>query len=533
MTVKANLHCPKCGQELVVPRDPGAGVRCPRCGTGLRLKPKLPDKPLGSAPEATTEQAAIPPDGSPGPGRGGMLLGQTLGQYRILSRLGEGAKGVVYEAEDLQSRRRVAVKVLDPKLSTNHEVTVKRFMLEARATYKLNHPNVIEIYSIGCEGETIFLAMPIIRGRSAADFCVEKGRLEPLEATRICKFACRGVGAAHALGIVHRDVKPANILIGDDGTVKVADFGLAKMLDNSVAGLTEPGRVVGTPHYMSPEQCMGRPVDARADIYSMGASYFRLLTGKLPFNEANARLTAQRHVSDPHPDPRTIVPTIPAICVRVIDKAMAKEPSARYQSAQEMANALEVVETSLYQAEVRANSGLEDSSAPGETVVLDQQAVAELLAEESSDSDDAVSPAPAMKKTSVSGIRQMVQPPRGAPVAGADQSTRHVAPISGPKANLPARVTLKVRYPAVETARAALDRIDPEVRRTARKVISPSLVAGQRIGILEITTSLSPQAQLDMTRALVGAGGKFLGLSASDPAVGEWLLARLPQMRSA
>jgi serine/threonine protein kinase len=472
--------------------------------------------------ERTSEQAAVPAPGAAAPGRGGLLIGQTLGQYRILTRVGEGAKGVVYEAEDQQSKRRVAVKVLDPKLSTNHEVTVKRFMLEARATYKLDHPNVIGIYNIGCEGETIFLAMPLIRGRSAADICADKGHLEPIEATRICKFACRGLAAAHTLGIVHRDVKPANILIGDDGTVKVADFGLAKMLDNSVAGLTEPGRVVGTPHYMSPEQCMGRPVDVRADIYSMGATYFRLLTGRLPFNEANPRLTAQRHVSDPHPDPRTIVPTIPAICVRVIDKAMTKDPAGRYQTAQEMANSLEVVETSLYQAEMKSNSPGSDSSGPGETVVLDQQAVSELLAEESSDDSGAIVPEPPARSA---GGRA------GPARAGPDQPTARVPPLSAARSSQPSRVTFKLRYPAVEAAKSALDRIDREVRRTARKVISPSMIAGRRVGILEITTSLSPQDELEMLKALMGAGGRFLGLSASDPAVGEWLLNRVPAGR--
>ena len=272
------------------------------------------------------------------------LTGTKLGKYRILRQLGRGGMGVVYEAEDRRLQRCVAVKMLPCTLSEDPKI-LQRFLQEARIAAKLNHPNVVTVYDVDRQGEFVYIAMELMNGGSAQDLLDAQGALPWTAATRIIAHIARGLSAAHALNLVHRDIKPANMMLTESDTIKLADFGLAKGTDPSAAGLTRHGSVMGTPSYMSPEQCEGKQVEPRSDIYSLGAAYFALLTGRPPFVGQLPIQVAFAHCSSPIPDPRTIVPDVPEACVAIINRAMAKQPRSRYASADEMLEDLKRVTT--------------------------------------------------------------------------------------------------------------------------------------------------------------------------------------------
>ncbi len=265
------------------------------------------------------------------------LVGSRFGKYRIGGKLGEGGMGAVYEAEDESLKRHVALKIVAAR--EPHEV--KRFVAEAQAAARLNHPNVVTVYEVSqFEGQQ-FLAMELVRGMSASEYLRTRGAMEWTVATRVAIAACRGLAAAHREGLIHRDLKPGNILLAKRGDIKIADFGLAKWLGGTERSMTAKGTVLGTPEYMSPEQCSSDVVTPQSDLYSLGASYFALLTGRPPFVCEQPVQAMFAHCSQPVPDPRELVPEIPAACVEIIRRAMAKQPHDRFASATEMQAALE------------------------------------------------------------------------------------------------------------------------------------------------------------------------------------------------
>jgi serine/threonine protein kinase len=183
--------------------------------------------------------------------------------------------------------------------------------------------------------------MPLVTGRSAQELLDAGGAMTPGDASRIAAAVARGLAAAHELGIIHRDVKPGNILVGANGEIRLADFGMAKFTDPELANLSDHGRWMGTPHYMSPEQFRGEGIDHRADIYSLGATYFTLLAGRPPFAGAKALELVTKHFDEAPPDLRTLVPSMPPACAAIAEKALHKHPADRFSSAAEMADALE------------------------------------------------------------------------------------------------------------------------------------------------------------------------------------------------
>ncbi len=269
------------------------------------------------------------------------LIGGVLGHYRLTSLLGRGGMGTVYAAHDTVLDRRVAIKVISPE-HLESTISRKRFLQEARAAASVNHPRLVTVHEVDEHDARVFLVLEYLAGGSVNDLLRARGRLDWRTATRVAIEVCQALEACHARGIVHRDVKPANFLVSDDaaGFVKLSDFGLAKLRDSQTT-MTGSREVLGTPAFMSPEQCRAEPVDARSDIYALGAAYFAMLTGKPPFDGDVDVQIMFGHCSKPVPNPSELVPDIPVGCTRVIERAMAKQPFDRYRTATEMRQALE------------------------------------------------------------------------------------------------------------------------------------------------------------------------------------------------
>ena len=274
-------------------------------------------------------------------------IGKTLGKYRIVGVLGRGGMGVVLKGHDPIIERDVALKILAEHLAAD-ATALMRFLAEAKAAGKLNHPNVCAIYETCQQDQIYYLAMEYLPGGSWGEE-VENGRAcTPQDATRALIHAAEGVAAAHAVGLVHRDIKPGNLMRAAGGFTKVVDFGLAKITLDKALHLTDTGTVIGTPFFMSPEQCEARPVGPHSDIYSLGATYYSLLTGKNPFKDSQTvPQVMYAHCFGPIPDPRTVVEGLPDACSRIVARAMAKLPADRYQSAAEMCADLQAVAAML------------------------------------------------------------------------------------------------------------------------------------------------------------------------------------------
>ena len=264
--------------------------------------------------------------------------GTLFAGYRIGQILGRGGMGVVYEATEIALDRRVALKLIAADAARD-EAFREQFERESRVAAKVDDPHVIPIYTVGREAGTLFIAMRLVPGRDLGEKLARR-RLESAEAARLISQVAEGLDAIHESGLIHRDVKPSNILLaGDDGSehAYVADFGLAKQAATS-SGLTRQGRVVGTIDYVSPEQIEQRQVDARADVYSLGCVLYKMLTGRIPFERDTDAAKLWAHV---HEDPRppSALGGVPGAFDRVIERAMAKRPEDRYPSAGDLGRA--------------------------------------------------------------------------------------------------------------------------------------------------------------------------------------------------
>lgn len=266
--------------------------------------------------------------------------GDKLGKYEVRCLLGRGAMGSVYLAFDPMIERQVAVKVLSIDVAAQSSA-LERFLTEARSTGRLNHQNVVSIFDIDEQDGQFYIVMEVLSGGSLAARTAEGTRVPWKEACRMVAEAADGLAAAHQAGLVHRDVKPENLMTTQDGTVKVVDFGLSKLIDaasDTRDAATRVGTILGTPQYMSPEQCETAAVDSRSDIYSLGGTLFRLLTGRHPYEDnASVLQVMMAHASKPIPDPLAHNPELPTACRDIVARAMAKKAEDRYQDAAEMA----------------------------------------------------------------------------------------------------------------------------------------------------------------------------------------------------
>ena len=266
------------------------------------------------------------------------LVGKSLGQFRIVERIGAGGMATVFKAYQPTLDRHVAIKVLPPHHARD-QVFVKRFVQEARSVAKLTHPNIVQIhdFSSGEEGDLAYIVMEYVEGGTLKERV--KHALPVPEAAGYIIQAAEGLDCAHRNGIVHRDVKPANMLLRKDGHLLLSDFGIAKILEGTT-NLTRVGTGIGTPQYMSPEQGTGQGVDRRSDIYSLGIVFFHCLTGRVPFVADSPLSITLKHIHDPLPTDRLLAEGVPSPIVQVVVQMTAKDAHERYQSAEAVVNAL-------------------------------------------------------------------------------------------------------------------------------------------------------------------------------------------------
>ncbi|MGD9952238.1 MAG: serine/threonine-protein kinase [Burkholderiales bacterium] len=257
-----------------------------------------------------------------------------VGRYRILGELGRGAMGVVYEAEDPALDRVVALKTISLVEGEERKAYEKRFMLEAKAAGKLTHPNIVTIFDYGEEEDLAYMAMELLQGEDLRTR-LRRGPIPPMEAVEIALQVADGLGFAHEHGVVHRDVKPGNIMLLERGAVKIMDFGIARM--RFADHKTSTGMVLGTPRYMSPEQIGGQPVDQRSDIFSLGTVLYEMLTQTTLFAGQDVSQIAHNVANAEPAPPSHAHPELPQILDFIVARALKKDPAVRYQDAYEMA----------------------------------------------------------------------------------------------------------------------------------------------------------------------------------------------------
>jgi eukaryotic-like serine/threonine-protein kinase len=267
------------------------------------------------------------------------------GRYEILSTLGKGGMGIVYRAEDKRLDDVVALKVLRPEVLKDDPTLINRFKEELKLARKITHRNILRTHDFGDADGTPYISMEYLEGVTLKDLILSKGALPVGVGLRICKQMCSGLEAAHRQGVVHRDIKPQNMLIvPETGELKIMDFGIAQRSEvQAEAGLTTDGMVMGTPDYMAPEQAQARPVDLRSDVYALGVVFFEVFTGKLPFRGETLMATVLKHIQEPAPDPRTISPRLPEDLAGVIMRCMEKDPARRFQKVADILQELNAI----------------------------------------------------------------------------------------------------------------------------------------------------------------------------------------------
>ncbi|MCK6256963.1 Stk1 family PASTA domain-containing Ser/Thr kinase [Fictibacillus sp. KIGAM418] len=267
------------------------------------------------------------------------MIGKRIsGRYKLLEVIGDGGMAIVYRAKDLILDRDVAVKILRSEFSDDEEF-IKRFRREAEAATSLAHPHIVSIFDVGEENNVYFIVMEYVKGKTLKQYIRDHGRLSVEESIQIIRQIASGMVAAHEHGIIHRDIKPHNILIDENGLAKVTDFGIALAITS--ATITHTNSVLGSVHYFSPEQARGGVANAKSDIYSLGVVLFEMLTGRVPFTGESPVSVALKHLQEEVPEPRKINPEIPQSVENIILKALTKNPVYRYDSALEMMDDLD------------------------------------------------------------------------------------------------------------------------------------------------------------------------------------------------
>ena len=327
------MECPVCATQ-----NPDTASRCRKCHTPLPLAASEETMNEGATPEDWTVGGSSKK--SPATGEGALEVGSVLaGRYEILQLLGQGGMGAVYKARDTELDRIVALKLIRPELARNPEI-LKRFKQELILARQVTHKNVIRIFDLGQADEVKFITMDYVEGRDLRAILLERGKLAPDQAARIMLQICRALEAAHSEGVIHRDLKPQNIMLDESGRVYVMDFGIARSA--YLPGMTQTGALIGTPEYMSPEQARGEKLTLQSDIFSLGVIFYELLTGKSPYHSDTPLATLWKRMQERATPPSTLDPALPQPLSDIVVKALEIEPKNRFASAGEMAQQLEI-----------------------------------------------------------------------------------------------------------------------------------------------------------------------------------------------
>ncbi|MGE3525653.1 MAG: protein kinase [Gemmatimonadales bacterium] len=316
---------------------------CRRCGAPLDTGARFCQSCGAESPDPTRPSAKTTPIGQEVTRqvrRGNLLEGlrdATLGEYEILTELGSGGMATVFLAHDLQLDRRVAIKLMHPALLTG-EGMIERFILEARTAAGLSHPNIIPIYAVKDRDEQLFFVMKFVEGRPLDSIIRKEAPLPAPMVRQILSKLAEALGYAHGRGVIHRDIKPANIMISTEGQPILTDFGIAKVADKE--GLTMTGATIGTPFYMSPEQCNAQPLTGASDQYSLGVMAYEMLTGRPPFDAESVMTIMYKHLHEPPAPLRTVAKNCPEDLAAVVERMLAKKPSDRFPNMDEAAHAL-------------------------------------------------------------------------------------------------------------------------------------------------------------------------------------------------
>jgi predicted Ser/Thr protein kinase len=311
------MLCGRCASPV-----PDGSTFCLNCGADL------PDP--SSNPSANLDDAGVAKLTR-------MLREETAGEYEIEREIARGGMGVVYLATEIQLRRRVAIKVLPPTL-TFGALAIERFRREARTAAALDHPNIIPVYRVSSGGELLWYSMKLLEGRSLDSLLKERGGLDLAETVAILDQVAEALDYAHQRGVVHRDIKPGNIVLDERARVTVTDFGIAKEIQE--ASLSGSGHLLGSPYYMAPEQYVGGEVHGAADQYALGIVAFQCLSGRVPFEGSSAYELLNKHVSEPPPALAALRPDLPPHAAVAIERALAKQADERFTSAMAFVNAL-------------------------------------------------------------------------------------------------------------------------------------------------------------------------------------------------
>jgi len=303
------MFCSRCGSEIT-----GKSKFCPSCGLDLMATTPVHAIATGVLQELDLVREAL------------------ASEYEIIEELGRGGMAMVYRAKDRQLEREVAIKVLPFSLAFDTEF-VERFQREARTAAQLEHPNIIAIYRVGRAGRVIYFVMKFLRGSSLSSLLGNRKKLNPPEIRRLLLEAGSALGYAAQRGIVHRDIKPDNIMFDEFGQSVLTDFGIAKAASGQK--LTGTGMSIGTPHYMSPEQARAQPIDGRSDIYSLGVVAYQCLTGTVPYDGEDSFSIGYKHITEPIPTPNLITADERRI-FEIIKRMLMKDPFDRFQTCEEL-----------------------------------------------------------------------------------------------------------------------------------------------------------------------------------------------------
>ncbi len=327
------MKCSKCDFD-----NSEASRFCSNCGTQLMPVPSVPE-PVSSAEMDSNHTKTLH---SP---MKRLKRGRVFAErYEVIEELGEGGMGIVYKVFDRKIEENVALKVLAPEIAGD-EKTIERFRNELKLARKISHRNVCRMYDLSEEEKTQFITMEFVPGENLKSLIKRIGQLSKTKAISIAKQVCEGLTEAHRLGVVHRDLKPQNIMVDGEGNARIMDFGIARSIRTK--SITETGMIIGTPEYMSPEQVEGIGVDHRSDLYSLGVILFEMLTGQVPFRGDTPLSVILKHKTEPAPDPRNYDNQIPFQISRMILKCMEKEKNKRYQTAESLLAVIVEIEKTL------------------------------------------------------------------------------------------------------------------------------------------------------------------------------------------